>query len=419
MDGERARVLIASISILLALECFKNRSLKLSKHKWTVVWAAVYAIADLATQSARAVLDYKDFLLLVSYGILSGNCSAHWAKNNDGKHVLHGLLLFSTLMALFGVLMLRAAGVENLVVLKSSGLNRSNLGYSVSFLIFFNISNVVIGIVAYTILALSWLPVLLLKLGNRFRMIIISGVAIGIYSNLKTVTRTNFACIGLGAFFIYVLMIVAEPALRRRLTMVGLYLVLVVLLFGAALVAVSDDLSNLLERFSNIDEDSRVDVWRESLLLLSSHPGGHGIDGLTTHLWAHNIFLDVGLTSGWLGLSAVIGLVATTIFNFLRLCRRAGIMKNSLFIYIICSALTILFASMLHPPIPHYVAWLIFSGSFARELWVPPNALKSIPTAHIPSTGDLRHLASWDCYNMSPFSGGSLFWKWRSRRQCF
>jgi hypothetical protein len=93
---------------------------------------------------------------------------------------------------------------------------------------------------------------------------------------------------------------------------------------GAGWVATQTlDLSSLTGRFSQTNEDPRLQIWKEAFSLAIKHPNGGGYRLLTTHYWGHNILLDSVLFFAWPGLLLVlIGGALTTSAVLRQLLRR-------------------------------------------------------------------------------------------------
>ena len=106
--------------------------------------------------------------------------------------------------------------------------------------------------------------------------------------------------------------------------------VLLTCVAAAAVVALVGMLllySGLLVHRDTIESDSeRLDLYRRSLVLLASHPGGIGWGNLIDHLqpgevianqgwvqYPHNILLEVGVEGGWIALAALVVLSAVSV----------------------------------------------------------------------------------------------------------
>ncbi len=321
-------------------------------------------MAEFFTQTGGLSVEYKDILLISYYGLVAGIClSKHASRQQEA--VILALAVFSTVMVAFGIYILRIAGMDKLVFIGNAGVERGNITDRLAFFRFFGIANVLIGIIAYTIFSFSWLSTFLTKLNFKVKVIAAVGFLLAVYANTLTLTRTNFAALAVSFAITYCLQLKSAPEMLIRPTLIkiigtvlGVYGMFVFLTF-------QDGLDSISSRFAETGKDSRLEVWGEAISLALKFPIGGGIDHLTSHLWAHNLFLDVALTAGWFGVLPVLGLTITIAFSWIRLLKQPHSLANPLLIFMFSCTLMVFIAAMIHPPLPHHICWLILSGSFA------------------------------------------------------
>jgi O-antigen ligase len=117
-------------------------------------------------------------------------------------------------------------------------------------------------------------------------------------------------------------------------------------------------------RFSDVSQDSRLTIWKESLHILAGAPDGRGIRNLTTHVWAHNLFLDVGLANGWIALFAIMAFCATGFFLAWRSSRQPDFSEGPMNIIMLGWFLAGFLSLMVLPPLLPLLAIVYISLAY-------------------------------------------------------
>jgi len=158
------------------------------------------------------------------------------------------------------------------------------------------------------------------------------GIAVMMLSLLLSQSRAGITggFIGLMTFWYMARPKIKRIVLSNRLLMGGIVIVLFI-------YCMTIGVGPIIERFMSInDNNSRIEIWRESLLILKDHPLGIGLhnyenvfqiynqsnisDRMVTY--AHNDYLQLLIETGWIGFFTLIGGFILYIGKNFRLIRR-------------------------------------------------------------------------------------------------
>ena len=130
--------------------------------------------------------------------------------------------------------------------------------------------------------------------------------------------------------------------------------------------AKSESLQYLGSRFAEMGSDSRLGIWSEAVKILKRTPDGHGIRQLQSHEWAHNLFLDVGLTDGWIAIVAIMAMYGGSFYLAWRAVRTPGFFDAGSNVMMLGWLVSTFIASMILPPQAAFLATMHFAlGYFA------------------------------------------------------
>ncbi|HZZ18690.1 MAG TPA: O-antigen ligase family protein, partial [Opitutaceae bacterium] len=287
-----------------------------------------------------------------------------------GNGVLLGVVLFSFCLAAVGLEILHTVGVENLV--KSIGLNlsRSNVeNESYKYLHFFVITNVIIGMSTFGVCALTCAVVLILNAPMFVKFLATLGFALALYINVQVITRGAIVSAGVGVLFS-----LPWVALNLGPKRIARYSIVAATLLGALLAygyfykrSIWEKITALTERISESGDDTRLTHWNEAVRIIQRDVWGGGRGFMQTHTWAHNFFLDSGLTAGIPGILSVLALLILAFLQIARVLLRGRRALHPVFLVILALFFAILVLTMTSPPsLPLFGMLLLAAGFFAR-----------------------------------------------------
>jgi O-antigen ligase len=315
-------------------------------------------------------LTAKYTLGLFCYLITAGMVLRALVDRGRGNGVLLGLTLFSLCLAAVGMEVLRTVGVETLVKIVGLGLSRSNAeNESYTYLHFFTITNVIIGMSTFAISALAGIVVLSLDAPIFIKCVSIFAFGIALYINIEVLTRGAVVSAALGIVGTFP-WLAAKMGLRRllRYSAIGVGALAGLLAFVVlANRAIMENVRILGERISQTGDDARLTHWQEATRLIQRNPLGGGRVFMQTHTWAHNLFLDIALTAGLPGLLSVGLCLMLACLQICRVLLRGRGMLDPVFLVLLSQFLAVLVLSMTSPPsLPLFGLLLLVAGFFAR-----------------------------------------------------
>jgi hypothetical protein len=370
---------------LLAATCL---ALKRQPMAWLravpiLFFGLIYAVCAYVIREPRDLFPYQAAVLLLFYGCLTGICLRRLSRDGQQTAVALALLCFSIVMGAVALVILITAGPDRVVSEASFGaeMSRSNSASdsnAVYYLQIFSITNIIIGIIPFTLFGLSTFPILLTERSKTLRLGVLCAMALGAYVNIQVATRTTLAACLVSSAVIVALVIRAVPFRRR-------------LLFGVAMVAFAiagyfyatrnkDVFHFLARRFADVSEDSRLVIWKESLRILASAPEGSGIRRLSTHVWAHNLFLDVGLADGWIAVAAMMALCGVALFFAWRTSREPDFSYSGTNIIVLGWLISGLLALMVVPPLLPILAMLYMGAAYFAPYKTPSSGFAYQPS---------------------------------------
>jgi O-antigen ligase len=305
------------------------------------------------------------------YGLPAGACLGYWSRRKDHGLVLFGYAAICLAVALAANSLIDASAQDQALLQKSDEFVRVNPDDEIEYLKYFAIANVVIGIIPMTLFGLTGTMILLVPGWKWQKLLMVLAGSVGLYANVLVATRTTlltvvmtFACLA-----IPVARRNSRGLKRARIALVVAFLAFAGFLMIAALVFASTDRYRvLLDRFSDLSDDPRQYVWQEAAGLLLRNPMGGGILDLKSEAWAHNMFLDFGLTNGFPGLVFMAAAYACIMRLGWRAIRRAGLLHEPLGVALLAAFLASFFVSMTEPPSPTLIAFSYMFATFSLFL---------------------------------------------------
>jgi len=281
------------------------------------------------------------------YGVAAGFCLALWSRKEPGA-VLLGFISFAFGLVIAANEIIREIGIENIIKLSNNEFERENPESGIIFMGIFRIYNVIIGVIPMTVFALAALPLLLFVGMNLHKLLVIIASIGAIYANIVVATRTTLLAAALTYLCVFIVLYLKRAINMSRFTVILLVWILSGVAFTRAL-----DLGGLFEplmkRISEVGQDSRFNNWRESAVLLWNNPLGSGKDH-PSEVWAHNLFLDSGLTNGLFGMLSMLVLYGFMFYSTLRVMQRTDILRQPVAVVFLSAFLASFFIAVTEPP---------------------------------------------------------------------
>lgn len=151
----------------------------------------------------------------------------------------------------------------------------------------------------------------------NFQFFLCIGLAVMVLALLFSKSRAGITGWGLG-FFTFVLLVHSGSQGIPR----SFWIITAVIIGMVAFFSLRIGVDPILERFLRISKDSsRLDFWRDSLVIVKDHPFGTGLATFrqvfpvynvstiseTTPYYAHNDYLQLLVETGWIGFAALVG----------------------------------------------------------------------------------------------------------------
>jgi O-antigen ligase len=310
--------------------------------------------------------NWRMAMATVFYAVPAGICLAVWSQQGRQKHVFMGYALFCLFICVCGWGLIKTVGTDQFVSTNGDEVSRENGNIQgVKFLVF-QAGNLMIDAIPMAVLAVTALSATIFCKWFWPRMVIWAAAALGIYFNLVVATRTMIVAAGAALVIVLTAQVLVSP---HRKKLIGTLLAagfLVMAAAGVYLVAKSDGGSNaLMQRFTKVGDDTRLDVWRQAIPLIIDYPAGGGILHLGAESWGHNLFLDAALINGWLGFLVMSTLYAVIFFMVVSAVRVANILNEPLGVAMTAGLLGSFFSNMVHPPQPAFITFAMMVGCFA------------------------------------------------------
>jgi len=248
----------------------------------------IYAFCAYVSAEPRDTYPYQAALVLLFYGLPTGLCLRRLVQRDQDGPVAWAMLAFAIGMTAIGFVILNNPEVQRITAVSVGGFQRTNGtdDNAIAYLHLFSISNVIIGIIPFTLFALAAVPLALTARSWTLRVAVGAAAILAGYANVQIATRTTLMATVLSGIAVFALAFRSIP--WRRHVVYGASLA-ALLLAGAGYVGMkSDRFQYLVGRFSEMGSDSRLDIWSEAVGILERTPDGHGIRQLQSHEWAHN-----------------------------------------------------------------------------------------------------------------------------------
>jgi branched-subunit amino acid transport protein AzlD len=334
----------------------------------------LYALAAYVSNEPRDTYPYQAAMVLLFYGLPTGLCFRRLVAMGRGRAVSWALMSFAVVMSIVGLIILKNPEVQRITAEATGGFQRTNGSDTevIVYLRYFSITNVIIGIVPFTLFALAAFPAALTERGMLLKIFICGTAIIAAYTNVQIATRTTLMAAALSS--VLVMLLAFRSMSWRRLMGFGAFMLV---LAGAGIAYVthkSDRFYYLMDRFAAMGSDSRLGIWSEAFKILQRTPDGHGIRQLQSHEWAHNLFLDVGLTDGWIAIVAMALLYGGAFFLAWRCVRSANFFDSGANVIMLGWLMASFVASMILPPQLAFLATMHISLGFFAPYRVPASA---------------------------------------------
>ncbi len=361
-NGPRvAFVQVAGGLVALAWLASKRQLWALLRLSPFVFAGMIYAFCSYVSAEPRDTYPYQAALVLLFYGLPTGLCLRRLVLRDRDGPVAWAMLAFAIGMTAIGLFILRNPEVQRITAVSAAGLQRTNGAddTAIAYLHVFSISNVIIGIIPFTLFALAALPLVLAARGLALRLAVCAAAVLAGYANILIATRTTLMATALSGIAVLALAFRSIPG--RRLLVCGASMAALLLVGVGYVGAKSDRFQFLVGRFAEMGSDSRLDIWSEAARILERTPDGHGIRQLQSHEWAHNLFLDVGLTDGWIAIVAMMAMYGGAFYFAWRAVRTPGFFEAGASVMMLGWLLSTFVASMILPPQAAFLATMHFA----------------------------------------------------------
>jgi hypothetical protein len=128
--------------------------------------------------------------------------------------------------------------------------------------------------------------------------------------------------------------------------------VLGIIIGGRFLLAFYPNYIDFLERVKGVTSDVRLDIWGQAAGILWETPLGGGRAKLTESVFAHNLFLDLAMDYGFLGLGLGLAVAAYLAARLWRSLRRMRANPSVLSMCLLCIVVSHFLAMMVEPILP-------------------------------------------------------------------
>lgn len=324
------------------------------------------------------------------YGLPVGLLFRQLARNGRGITVVVGFACLSLGLAVASYKAVQTAGLENIISYSGTGVSRLNIaGDQATYWRFFYITNVIVGVVPYTIFALCGLPLLFIPRTWAVKLLYVAAMGMGTYVNILVVTRTPFLAAGV----VFVVLLVLQVRAHHRAIRPGIMTMLGagVLLLLASLWAVEHyafAFRSLLDRFALSLQDGRLVIWSEAIGLIPQYPWGGAIRHLTAAKWGHNLLLDAGLTTGIPGMLAILATLCCLGVRGLKWAFAGRLFVTAVDVCVVAVAGGALIVSMLMPPqVSMMCVILMLAGYIGERVESAPQQRGPAPEDNAAASG--------------------------------
>lgn len=334
----------------------------------TIIWSALNQLSG--RDISEELISSQFMLALCIYGLPAGICLNEWSRRSGDSPVVGGVIVIYLALALIAVKLVRSEGVSIQVVQEGSVTSRSTGDENrMTFFGIFSLSNIIIGIVPYTVFGLCSPVLALTRLKWYWLPFIALSFAGAAYATLQLATRTGVVAGG-GALLVTFFALLIKGAGRMqgylKWLMLGLTAAAV---FGLAVASQSvPEIQLLLDRLRSSGEDTRLGLWLEALGCIADSPLGGGYSHLTSAPWAHNVFLDFTLWNGLPGLIAMLFLYGVALRNLVLIYSRKVQLDRPLVVAICNSFLATFLVGMINPPFSSFLIYCFIFAGFSTSV---------------------------------------------------
>ena len=192
----------------------------------------------------------------------------------------------------------------------------------------------------------------------NFQFFLTIGLAVMVLALLLSKSRAGIIGWGLG-FLTFVLLVHSGNQGMPR----SFWIITAVIIGMVAFFSFRIGVDPILERFLRISKDtSRLDFWRDSLVIVKDHPFGIGLATFrqvfpvynvstiseTTPYYAHNDYLQLLVETGWIGFAALVGGFYIFLVRSFRKVRKMRLQVDPLGFFLAVGALSGLVSMAFH-----------------------------------------------------------------------
>ena len=192
----------------------------------------------------------------------------------------------------------------------------------------------------------------------NFQFFLTIGLAVMVLALLFSKSRAGITGWGLGFLTFVILVHSGSNGIPRSFWVITSIIIGMVAFFSFRI-----GVDPILERFLRVTEDtSRLDLWRDSLVIVKDHPLGTGLATFrqvfpvynvstvaeTTPYYAHNDYLQLLVETGWIGFAALVGGFYIFLVRSFRKVRQMRLQADPLGFFLAVGALSGLVSIAFH-----------------------------------------------------------------------
>jgi hypothetical protein len=329
----------------------------------------VYAVLAWSMPDSFNELRPFEVMLTVAYGVPAGTylaLLAHEAHEQPARTTWLGVAALIAAVALFaafsGFEYGNALGPDAAASMTGGWMRFDHVGI-------FSVNDFAPYAAPLTVLALAAGIGVLLPTRKSEVLLIVAGVVVSVIVAYAVMRRTAIASAAASLVVAAILgrHAIGRLSLRRLAWLaalaVGAALVFSVLSDRALRREVTARTGAMTEQFTEAEGDNRFDLLAEAASLIAANPGGHARNGMTSQVWARNLVLDVGLSTGIAGMLAVSLALLVPAWRSLRVIRAGAMRESPLFHVLLAQFGAVIVASQIVRPNLSYLAFVcLFTG---------------------------------------------------------
>lgn len=338
------------------------------KHAIFLLVSFIYIIISLFFHDEAETYQYWNVILGLIYAIPAGIQIARITQKNNSESVIFGYILFAGILCLGAMALLATVNIDSII--KSQGGKTLRLGVegTFTFLYIFKSSNVIIGVVPMTIPAMVLAPALFfLRTKLAVKVLGLLVMLLALHVNYAVLTRTGLVSTTIATIIALIVILFNCKATRKTVIKKVVISGVILLLAVCALIPQLDNISALADRLQSAGDDSRLNVWSQAVGLLSTHPFGGATSEMTEALWAHNLFLDIGLTAGWLGLLLFTIQIYILLSYWIKAIKVPNLFSDPFLVTLFTLSLGVFIAGQINPPQLSFLIIITLCAFYGHE----------------------------------------------------